>query len=128
MGEKEMSLEQCEEVLADINNQISKLLMEREEVLKQWNVAFDKQADSDTSCEYEKSGDTFYLYLVNGDSRLDVCWVNVKELKSDINELYRLVDNSIRIHNMKNRRQELTERQMNLVLGKIVEIKNATVA
>lgn len=127
MGEKEMTLEQCEVLLKEISSQIEELLTKRENLLIQWNKAFDKQTDNITRCEYERNGDSFWLYLINGEYKLEVCNIYKGDLDKSADELYHRIETSIIIHNVKNRREELTDIQTNLVLGKVAEIRNSLI-
>lgn len=119
-----MNLKECETRLADINGQISELLKERERVLKEWNAAFSNENKEKVVCVVEKRESRFLLFLVNGDSRLLVCDICDSEFDSNINDFYRWIHHSIRIHNMANHRElESPEWEKNLILAKVTELR-----
>lgn len=119
-----MNLKECEIRLTDINGKISELLKEREEVLKEWNTAFNNERIEDVRCIDKVDGKCHELYLANGDSLLDICEIYPYELDTSIKEFYRRIDNTIKIRNLANGRNlELPEWQKNLVYAKIAEIR-----
>lgn len=119
-----MNLKQCEVRLSELDERIGVLLKEREQVLKEWNVAFDSESPENVRCEVEKGIDKYLLYLVSGESKLLVCDLYNFEFQENINQYYKWVYHSIQMHNITNRRViELKEWQKNLVVAKAVELR-----
>ena len=55
--------------LSKINDQITKLLKERENILKEWNTVFNTENSEEMACIDENKGEIHILYLVNGGSK-----------------------------------------------------------
>ena len=45
-----MTLQEAESKLSDLNNKIAELLSEREEVIKEWNIAFNSENPENIIC------------------------------------------------------------------------------
>lgn len=62
-----MTLQEADAKLLVINEEINRLLKERENVLKRWNTAFNAENPEDITCIDENIEDIVHnLYLVNG--------------------------------------------------------------
>ena len=75
-----MTLQEAEIKLSELNEEINRLLAEREDVLKEWNDAFGKENPQNIICIDENVGDSHNLYLVNGGRKsayfvIGVLWV-----------------------------------------------------
>lgn len=85
-----MTLHESETKLAEINNSIAELLKERENVLKEWNIAFNMENQDEITCMAESiqegMDDVFYLYLINGDSKRLVCHIYCDYKECSIND------------------------------------------
>lgn len=121
-----MTLQESEVKLSELNNKIDKLLKERETVLKEWYVAFNTENPESITCEVENIEDICYkLYLVNGDSRIQVCTLDGYEFKFSTEEFYKHIDNSFEIFKMANGIDPDTpEYQKNLIYAKAIEIRD----
>lgn len=119
-----MTLQEAEVKLSGLNTEIDRLLKERETILKEWNIAFNAENQEGISCIDENIGDCHNLYLVNGDSRMHVCQLNVFDMKCSIEEFYRHIDTSMAILDIANKRDsEIPEYCINLIYAKTVEIR-----
>lgn len=119
-----MTLQEAETQLSQIDVKISELLKERENALKEWTAAFNTENQENMKCIDEVIGDCHILYLVNGDSKMEMCRFSGWELKHNVNDFYRMVDNMVKMTNIANGREyELPENQKNLVYTKIAEIR-----
>lgn len=120
-----MTLQEAELKLSDLNNKIAELLSEREDVIKEWNIAFNSENSENIICIDECERDFHELYLVNGDFKILVCHFSEIDIKGSINDFYKLIDNSIHILNMANKRDfESPEYQKNLIYAKAIEIRD----
>lgn len=120
-----MTLQESEVKLSELNNKIDKLLKEREVVLKEWYAAFNTENPEDIVCEVENIEDICYkLYLVNSDSRIQVCTLGEYDLKNSMEEFYKHIDNSFQIYKIANGIDSDTpEYQKNLIYAKAIEIR-----
>lgn len=123
-----MTLHESETKLAEINNSIAELLKERESVLKKWYIAFNTGNQEEITCIaesiQESKDDIFYLYLINGDSKMLVCHIYCDYKKCSINDFYKQLDTSMHLLNVANGRGfNVPEHQRNLVYAKAMEIR-----
>lgn len=120
-----MTLQEAEEKLSDLNNKIAELLSEREDVIKEWNAAFDLENPENIICIDECEYGFHELYLINGDFKMLVCRFSERDIKGNINDFYRIIDNSMKILNIANKREfDSPEYQKNLIYAKAIEIKD----
>lgn len=121
-----MNLQESEAKLSELNTQISKLLKERETVLKEWEVAFYTENPEGIVCIDESVGDNHTLYLVNGESKMQVYMFDSYDMKKDIETFYKRLDTSMCILNVANARDSNTpEGQKNLIYAKAIEIRES---
>ena len=121
-----MTLQEAEEKLSDLNNKIAELLSEREDVIKEWNIAFNSENPENIICIDENIGESHKLYLVNGDFKIPVCYFGEKDIRGSINDFNRIIDNSIHILNIANKREfDSPEYQKNLIYAKAIEIRDS---
>ncbi len=121
-----MNLQESEAKLSELNTQISKLLKEREAVLKEWEAAFYTENLEGIVCIDESVGDNHTLYLVNGESKMQVCMFDSYDMKKDIETFYKRLDTSMCILNVANGRDSNTpEVQKNLIYTKAIEIRES---
>ena len=123
-----MTLHESETKLAEINNSIAELLKERENVLKEWNIAFNMENQDEITCMAESiqegMDDVFYLYLINGDSKMLVCHIYCDYKECSINDFYKQLDTSMHLLNVANGYGfNVPEHQRNLVYAKAMEIR-----
>jgi len=119
-----MTLQEVETRLSELNSEIDRLLQEREMVLKEWNTAFHTENEDSIICVDENIGEIHKLYLINGTSKMFVCSLDSYDMKSDIQDFYRRIDNSMHILNIANQRDfEIPDYQKNLVYAKAIEIR-----
>lgn len=119
-----MTLQEAETELSQIDAKIAKLLTEREHVLKEWNAEFNTENQENIICTDESIGDCHILYLINGESKMEMCRFSDWELKHSVKDFYRMIDNMIKMTNIANGREyELPENQKHLVYAKIAEIR-----
>lgn len=119
-----MTLQEAEIKLSELNEEINRLLAERDNVLKEWNTAFQTENPQNIICIDENIGDCHNLYLVNGESRMEVCLFCDRDFKDSLDDFYKVLDNSMGILNIANKRDfELPDEQKNLVYAKAVEIR-----
>ena len=119
-----MTLQEAEIKLSELNEEINRLLSEREDVLKEWNDAFGKENPQNIICIDENVGDSHNLYLVNGESRKEVCLFGDRDFKGSLDDFYKVLDNSMGMLNIANKRDfELPDDQKNLVYAKAIEIR-----
>ena len=88
-----MTLQEAEEKLSDLNNKIAELLSEREDVIKEWNIAFNSENPENIICIDENIGESHKLYLVNGDFKITVFYFSEKDIRGSINDFNRIIDN-----------------------------------
>lgn len=123
-----MTLHESETKLTEINNNIAELLKERENVLKEWSVAFNTENQDEITCVAEGIGITdevYYLYLINGDSKMLACHIHWDYKKCSINDFYKQIDTSMHLLSVANGRgYEIPEFQRNLVYAKAMEIRD----
>ena len=121
-----MTLQEAEEKLSDLNNKIAELLSEREDVIKEWNIAFNSENPENIICIDENIGESHKLYLVNGDFKIPVCYFSAKDIRGSINDFNRIIDNSIHILNIANKREfDSPEYQKKLIYAKAIEIRDS---
>ena len=121
-----MTLQEAEEKLSDLNNKIAELLSEREDVIKEWNIAFNSENPENIICIDENIGESHKLYLVNGDFKIPVFYFSEKDIRGSINDFNRIIDNSIHILNIANKREfDSPEYQKNLIYAKAIEIRDS---
>ncbi len=119
-----MTLQEAEIKLSELNEEINRLLAEREDVLKEWNDAFGKENPQNIICIDENVGDSHNLYLVNGESRKEVCLFSDRDFKGSLDDFYKVLDNSMGMLNIANKWDfELPDDQKNLVYAKAIEIR-----
>lgn len=120
-----MTLQESEIRLSELNTEIDKLLKERESVLKEWYAAFNTENSEGIVCEVENIEDICYkLYLVNGDSKIQVCTMDEYEFKCSTEEFYKHIDNSFQIYKIANGIDPDTpEYQKNFIYAKAIEIR-----
>jgi len=121
-----MTLQEAETKLSELNNEINRLLQEREAVLKEWNIAFNTENQDNITCIDENIGDSHKLYLINGESKMLVCHLDSFDMKGNLNDFYKCIDNSMHIQNIANGRDfEIPDYQKNLVYAKAIEIRKS---
>lgn len=120
-----MTLQESEVKLSELNTKIDKLLKEREIILKEWYSAFNTENPQGIVCEVENIENICYkLYLVNGDSRIQVCTLDEYEFKCSTEEFYKHIDNSFEIFKFANGIDPDTpEYQRNIIYAKAIEIR-----
>lgn len=122
-----MTLNESETKLTEINNSIAELLQERENVLKEWNSAFYTEKPDGITCLAEGIGITnknYKLYLINGDSKMLVCYIYSDYKKYSINDFYKQIDNTMHLLNVVNGGgYEIPELHKNLIYAKAMEIR-----
>lgn len=124
-GYRDMALKELEARLSKLDEKISELLKERESVLREWSNVFGAENPQNIVCIDENVGETHTLYLVNGESRMLVCRINDFDIKGNINDFYKVIDNSMHIINIANGRDfEIKDYQKNLVYAKAAEIRD----
>lgn len=121
-----VTLQESEEKLSELNAEISRLLKEREAVLKEWNIAFN--TEENIICIDENVGDIHKLYLVNGESKMFMCHLDNYDMEGSIEDYYKRIDTSIAIQNIKNKRDDIPEYQRNLVYAKAIEVRESVQA
>ena len=120
-----MTLQEPEVKLSELYKEIDKLQKERAVILKEWYTAFNTENPKGITCEVENIEDICYkLYLVNGDSRLQVCTLDGFEFKCSTEVFYKHIDNWFKIFKMANGIDSDTpEYQRNLIYAKAIEIR-----
>lgn len=119
-----MTLQEAEAKLSDLNAKINKLLEEREAVLKEWNIAFNTENQDNIACIDENIGDIHKLYLINGDSKMFMCYLDNYDMKGSLDDYYKRIDTSMQIQCIANNRDfEIPDYQKNLVYAKAIEIR-----
>lgn len=121
-----MTLQESEGKLSELNAEISRLLKERETVIKEWNTAFYAENPEGIVCVDEVIGDCHKLYLVNGQSRMHVCILDSFDMKGSIEEFYKKIDTSMCILNVAGGRDDTPEYQKNLIYAKAIEIREGS--
>ncbi len=89
-----MTLQEAENKLSELNTKIDSLLVERESILKEWNLAFESENPEKIICVDENAGSCHNLYLVNGESRMHVCMFDDYDLKESMDNFYKRIDTS----------------------------------
>lgn len=118
-----MTLHESETKLAEINNSIAELLKEREKVLKEWSIAFYTENSDGITCKAESRG-RYNLYLINGDSKMLMCYFYDDYKECSINDFYRQIDNEMHLISEANGHgYEIPELYRNLVHAKAMEIR-----
>ncbi len=121
-----VTLQQAETKISELNEEINKLLQERESVLKEWIIAFNTENQENISCIDENIGDSHKLYLINGKSRMLVCHLDNYDMRGSISDFYKRIDTSMQIQNIANKRDfEISDYQKNLVYTKAIEIRES---
>lgn len=121
-----MTLQEAETRLSELDKEISVLLKEREKVIKEWNTAFNEENPKDIYCIDENTGGFHELYLINGESKLYVCHLSERNINDNINDFYKMLDNTMAILNVANGRDyESLEYLKRLVYAKAIEIREA---
>lgn len=124
-----MTLKEAEEKLSKLNNEINELLEKREIVLKEWNIAFNTENQGNIVCIDENIGNVHKLYLINGESKMLMCYFDNFDMKASLNDFYKGIDTSMQIQNIANKGDfEIPDYQKNLIYAKAVEIRNNWVA
>ncbi len=119
-----MNLQESEARLRGLNEEIDRLLKEREDVLKEWNIAFGTENSEGVACVDESAGNCHNLYLVNGDSRMQVCRIGAEDMNGSRDDFYKRIDTSVKILNIANgRAYVLPDYQWNLIYAKAMEIR-----
>lgn len=124
-----MTLQEAEARLSELNNEINELLEKREMVLKEWNIAFNTENQGNIVCIDENIGNVHKLYLINGESKMLMCYFDNFDMKASLNDFYKRIDTSMQIQNIANKGDfEIPDYQKNLIYAKAVEIRNNWVA
>lgn len=124
-----MTLQEAEARLSELNNEINELLEKREMVLKEWNIAFNTENQGNIVCIDENIGNVHKLYLINGESKMLICYFDNFDMKASLNDFYKRIDTSMQIQNIANKGDfEIPDYQKNLIYAKAVEIRNNWVA
>ncbi|RKI36601.1 hypothetical protein D7V86_24570 [bacterium D16-51] len=125
-----MALKEADARLLELNEEIARLLKERENVLKEWNTAFNAENPENIVCIDENIEDIVHnLYLVNGDFKMHVCLFGDFDMKGSINEFYKHIDASMQMLNVANGRGfDSPDYQKNLVYAKAAEIREKFLA
>ena len=118
-----MTLQESEIKLSELNNKIDKLLKERGVVLKEWYAAFNTENPESITCVDENIGDNHNIYLVNGELKMHVCFLDSYNMKGSIEEFFKRLDTSMCILNVANGRDDTPEYQKNLIYAKAIEIR-----
>lgn len=119
-----MTLQEAKMKLSTLNAEIDRLLEERENILKEWTIAFNTENPNNITCVDENVGDSHKLYLVNGESIMPVCQFDSFDMRSGLNDFYRRLDNSIQIFGIVNRQDfKIPDYQKNLIYAKAIEIR-----
>lgn len=123
-----MTLQEAERKLAELNNHIAELLKERENALKEWYIAFNTEDRDKITCIAEGVGtnmdDAYFLYLINGDSKMLVCHIYSGYKECSINDFYKQIDTSMHLLNVTNGGGfDVPELHRNLVYAKAMEIR-----
>lgn len=125
----EMTLQEAETKLLEINDKINELLKKREEVLKEWNIAFNTENQGNIICIDENIGDVHKLYLINGESKTLICYFDSLDMEVSLNDFYKRIDTSMQIQNIANKGDfEIPDYQKNLIYAKAIEIRNKWIA
>ena len=124
-----MILQEIEVKLSELNAEIERLLKEREEVLKEWNIAFDSIKPENITCIDENIGDSHKLYLVSGESKMLMCYLDGYDMRSSLEAYYRRIDTSMTMQRLANGGNfEIPEYQKNLIYAKAIEIRDSAVS
>lgn len=120
-----MTLREADAKLLAINEEIDRLLKERENVLKEWNTAFNVENPENITCIDENIEDIVHnLYLVNGDFKMHACLFEHYDMKGSITDFYKRIDTSMQMLNIANKREfDSPNYQKNLVYAKAAEIR-----
>ncbi|MCI9436237.1 MAG: hypothetical protein HFH85_03535 [Lachnospiraceae bacterium] len=121
-----MTLKESEAKLSELNTEISRLLKEREAVLKEWDTAYHTENPEGIVCIDESIEDIHNLYLANGDSKMHVCMFSGYDMKESIQEFYKRIDISMCMLNIANGRDSDTPDNLkNLIYARAVEIRDS---
>ncbi len=122
-----MTLQEADKKLAELNDKIDRLSIERKEVLRKWNVAFMAEKPEKTVCEDRGKGERSHqLYLINGGFSVFVCHFDEIDMQQDLNSFYENLNIRMNVLNRCNHGEdELPEYQKNLVYAKATEIRDA---
>ena len=125
-----MTLQEADAKLLQLNEELDSLFKERENVLKEWNTAFNAENPENITCIDENIEDVVhYLYLVNGDFKMHVCIFDHYDMKRNITDFYKRIDTSMQMLNMANKRGfDSPDYQKNLVYAKAAEIREKFLA
>lgn len=124
-----MTLQEAEIKLSELNTEINKLLRDREAVLKEWNSAFNTENQENIVCVDENIADVHKLYLLNGESKIFMCRLDSYDMKGDLDAFYKRVDTSMHLQSVADGRgYEIPDYQKNLVYAKVAEIREAYIA
>ena len=119
-----MTLQEAETKLSELNNHIAELLKEREKALKEWSIVFNTENKEKITCIDERIYSAHKLYLVNGDSKMLVCYLYNEDTKRSIEDFYEQIDTSMHLLNEANGRgYDVPELHRNLVYAKAMEIR-----
>ena len=120
-----MTLQEADTKLSSINEEIARLLKEREKVLKEWSAAFNSENPENIVCIDENIEDIVHnLYLVNGDFKMHACLFDCYDIKGNVNDFYKRIDTSMQMFNVANGREfDSPDYQKNLVYAKAAEIR-----
>jgi hypothetical protein len=124
-----MTLQEAEAKLSKLNEEIDELLEKREIVLKEWNIAFNTENQDNIVCIDENIANVHKLYLINGESKMLMCYFDNFDMKVSLNDFYKHIDTSMQIQNIANKGDfEIPDYQKNLIYAKAIEIRNNRVA
>ena len=125
-----MTLQEADTKLSSINMEMARLLKERQQVLKEWNVAFNAEKPENIVCIDENIEDIVHnLYLVNGDCKMHACLFDCYDMKGSINDFYKRIDTSMQMFNVANGREfDSPDYQKNLVYAKAADIREKYLA
>lgn len=120
-----MTLQEADAKLSVINEEIGSLFKERENVLKEWNTAFNVENPENITCIDENIEDIVHnLYLVNGEFKMYVCNFSHYDMEGSITDFYKCIDTSMQMLNIANKREfDSPNYQKNLVYAKAAEIR-----
>lgn len=125
-----MTLQEADAKLLAINEEIDSLFKKHENVLKEWNTAFNAENLENITCIDENIEDIVHnLYLVNGEFKMHVCNFSHYDMKGSISDFYKRIDTSMQMLNIANKREvESPDYQKNLVYAKAAEIREKFLA
>ena len=125
-----MTLQEADTKLSLINEEIARLLKEREKLQKEWITAFNSENPENIVCIDENIEDIVHnLYLVNGNFKMHVCLFDCYDMKKSVNDFYKRIDISMQMFNAANgRKLDSPDCQKNLVYAKAAEIREKYLA